>query len=73
MDGKPVIKPGHKVGANRALAAVAASCKRVRLTAFRKVDARAAALYDCRGRALALDRYELRLMAGSRTGASLVP
>jgi 4-amino-4-deoxy-L-arabinose transferase-like glycosyltransferase len=73
MNGRPVIRPGRPVGANKALRAVAASCRRVRLTAFRRVDARAAALYDCRGRALALDRYALRLIAGSPTGASLVP
>jgi hypothetical protein len=73
MNGTPVVKPGHAVGANRALAAVAATCHRIRLTAFRRVNARAAALYDCRGRALSLDRYALHLISVSRTDGSLVP
>jgi 4-amino-4-deoxy-L-arabinose transferase-like glycosyltransferase len=72
MNGRPVVRPGHPVGANRAMAAVAASCRRVRLAAFRRIHARSAALYDCRGRALALDRYALRLIAVSQTGGSYV-
>jgi 4-amino-4-deoxy-L-arabinose transferase-like glycosyltransferase len=73
MNGRPVVRPGHAVGAHRAMAAVAASCRRVRLSAFKRVGARSAALYDCRGRALALDRYALRLMAVSQAGGSFVP
>jgi 4-amino-4-deoxy-L-arabinose transferase-like glycosyltransferase len=73
MNGKSVVRPGHAVGAGTAMTAVAATCKPVRLSAFRRVGARSAALYDCRGRALALDRYALRLIPVSRAGGSLVP
>jgi hypothetical protein len=73
MNGTPKVTPGHPPGAKPALAAVAATCHRVRPSAFRRIDARSAALYNCRGAARALDRYALRLMAVSPSDASLIP
>jgi hypothetical protein len=73
MNGRPVVRPGHAAGASRAMAAVAATCRRVRLPGFRRVHARAAALYDCRGRALTLDRYALHLIAVSHDRGGFFP